>query len=278
MPASTPARRRSSAGSTAGWCASRPARPSAHAASMRWRPVACRWTRNLRCARRGIRRSAAADGGAHHAVQPTARSRHAARPRGLAAHRRHPRDGLPGARRRWPMSRCRRGLVWQAMGHSAFAQAVGQLRGSPLAQRQAHAQRLELSPVPFQALAIRREADGALLACGQFAREGELVGLYDVFTAEAVRGQGLARQLCARLLARARDEGARSRLPAGRGRQPRRPQRLPAPGLRRRLRVPLPGACAAGLNRLGPGAPGVVTASGAAPPCRSPRARLWPGR
>jgi GNAT superfamily N-acetyltransferase len=64
--------------------------------------------------------------------------------------------------------------------------------------------------VPFQALAIRREADGALLACGQVAREGELVGLYDVFTAEDVRGQGLARQLCARLLARARDEGARA--------------------------------------------------------------------
>jgi len=102
------------------------------------------------------------------------------------------------------------GLVWHAMGYSAFAQAVGQLRGSPLSQRQAHAQRLELSPVPFQALAIRREADGALLACGQFAREADLVGLYDVFTAESVRGQGLARRLCVRLLMQARDEGARS--------------------------------------------------------------------
>ena len=102
------------------------------------------------------------------------------------------------------------GLAWQAMGQSAFAQAVGQLRGSPLAQRQAHAQRLELSPVPFNALAIRREADGALLACGQFAREADLVGLYDVFTADAARGQGLARRLCARLLAQARAAGARS--------------------------------------------------------------------
>ena len=100
------------------------------------------------------------------------------------------------------------GLVWQTLGHSAFAQAVGLLRGSPLSQCQAHAQRLELSPVPFQARAIRREADGAVLACGQFAREAELVGLYDVFTAETVRGQGLARRLCAKLLACARDEGA----------------------------------------------------------------------
>jgi len=102
------------------------------------------------------------------------------------------------------------GLAWQTLGHSALAQTVGQLRGSSLAQSQAHAQRLELSPVPFKALAIRREADGALLACGQIAREADLVGLYDVFTAEAVRGQGLARRLCQRLLATARDEGAHS--------------------------------------------------------------------
>ena len=102
------------------------------------------------------------------------------------------------------------GLGWQSLGHSTFAQALGKMRGSPLAHSQAHAQRLELSPVPFRALAIRREADGALLACGQSAREADLVGLYDVFTTEAARGQGLARQLCSRLLAQARDEGARS--------------------------------------------------------------------
>jgi len=100
------------------------------------------------------------------------------------------------------------GLVWQPMSHQAFAQAVGQLRGSSLAQRQAHAERLALSPVPFHALAVRREADGTLLACGQFAREAELAGLYDIFTAEAARGQGLARRLCTRLLVQARDAGA----------------------------------------------------------------------
>ena len=110
----------------------------------------------------------------------------------------------------WPEEPLPDGLVWQTLGHGAFAQAVGQLRGSPLSQSQAHAQRLEMSPVPFQALAIRREADGAILACGQSAREADLVGLYDVFTAEAVRGQGLARRLCIRSLTRARDEGARA--------------------------------------------------------------------
>jgi GNAT superfamily N-acetyltransferase len=100
------------------------------------------------------------------------------------------------------------GLAWQTLGHHAFAQAIGQMRGSPLSQRQAHAQRLELAPLPFHARAIRREADGALLACGQFAREADLVGLYDVFTAEPARRQGLARVLCSHLLAIARAEGA----------------------------------------------------------------------
>ena len=102
------------------------------------------------------------------------------------------------------------GLAWQTLGHHALAQAVGQMRGSPLSQCQAHSQRLELSPVPFQARAIRREADGALIAVGQFAREADLVGLYDIFTAEASRGQGLARRLCSHLLAIAQAEGARS--------------------------------------------------------------------
>ena len=100
------------------------------------------------------------------------------------------------------------GLAWQPMALQAFAHAVGQMRGSPLAQSQAHAERLALSPVPFRPLAIRRETDGALLACGQSAREADLVGLYDVHTAEASRGQGLAGALCAQLLSEARGEGA----------------------------------------------------------------------
>jgi ribosomal protein S18 acetylase RimI-like enzyme len=103
----------------------------------------------------------------------------------------------------WP-----RGLQVEAVGHHAFAQAVGQLRGSPLAQRQAHAQRLELSPVPFHGLVLRN--DGELLACAQRAVEGELVGLYDVCTATAQRGRGWARGLCALLLRQARAEGARA--------------------------------------------------------------------
>lgn len=101
------------------------------------------------------------------------------------------------------------GVALQRLGHSAFAHTVGQLRGSPLSQQQAHAQRLELSPVPFEGWALRRVDDGQVLACGQIAREGDMVGLYDVFTASAHRGQGWSTRLCACLLGMARQQGAR---------------------------------------------------------------------
>ena len=102
------------------------------------------------------------------------------------------------------------GLKWAALGHAAMAEAVGALRGSPLAQRAAQAERLASSPVPFSALAIKREEDGVLVACGQSASEGDLVGLYDVFVNEAMRGRGLAAALCAKLLTNAREGGAKS--------------------------------------------------------------------
>lgn len=99
--------------------------------------------------------------------------------------------------------RCK--VAW--VGSGSFAMQVGELRGTPLAQRQAHAQRLELSPVPYAALTITR--DSKLLVCGQFAIENDLVGLYDIFTAEPARGRGFAQALCKLLLAEARQRGAR---------------------------------------------------------------------
>lgn len=95
----------------------------------------------------------------------------------------------------------------QSIGLEAFAQRVGGFRGSPLAHRQAHAERLLNSPVPFFAFELR--AEGQPVACGQFALEGDLVGLYDVFTAEPARGRGLAATLCKHLLNQARSRGAR---------------------------------------------------------------------
>ena len=94
-----------------------------------------------------------------------------------------------------------------SIGLDAFAQRVGNFRGSALAQRQAHAVRLSNSPVPFSAFEMR--ADGEPVACGQFAIEGDLVGLYDVFTTEAARGRGFAAALCRHLLAQAAARGAR---------------------------------------------------------------------
>ena len=101
------------------------------------------------------------------------------------------------------------GVAMHRVGHAAFAQTVGQMRGSPLSHQQAHAQRLELSPVPFEGWVLRRSGESAVLACGQTAAEADMIGLYDVFTANEARNQGWARKLCGQLLDRARQRGAR---------------------------------------------------------------------
>lgn len=90
---------------------------------------------------------------------------------------------------------------------AAFAEEVGALRGSPPSQRRAQAERLVASPVPHCAQVLC--AQGQTLACGQLAREDELVGLYDVFTAPQARRQGLAQRLCVAMLRQAAAEGAR---------------------------------------------------------------------
>ena len=97
----------------------------------------------------------------------------------------------------------------EPVSHAEFAEAVGAMRGSPAAQRAAQAERLQHSPVPYQGWLLRRRSDGHVLACGQSASEAEIVGLYDVFTEPGARGRGLARALCAAMLARAHQRGAR---------------------------------------------------------------------
>lgn len=101
------------------------------------------------------------------------------------------------------------GSAWARLSPQAFAETVGRLRASPVEQRQAHAERLMLSPVPCTGWAVQRVATGEVLACAQFALEGDVVGLYDVFTAETARGQGLATRLCEYLLSLAAQRGAR---------------------------------------------------------------------
>lgn len=99
------------------------------------------------------------------------------------------------------------GLRVEAVDAPAYARVVGALRGSSAGEIEAHAQRLLESPVPYRGHCLR-DADGTLLACGQFAREGGIVGLFDIFTPPEQRGHGHAHQLCLALLAAARAEGA----------------------------------------------------------------------
>lgn len=99
-------------------------------------------------------------------------------------------------------------LPLRAVNGDEFAAVVGALRATPAAQREAHAERLRLCPVVHRGFVVERE--GRVVACGQFAVEGQLVGLYDVFTAADARRQGLARALCRQLLHRAQALGARA--------------------------------------------------------------------
>lgn len=89
----------------------------------------------------------------------------------------------------------------------AFVDAVAALRGLAADQRDAHRERLAHSPLEGRhVLAL---LDGEPVAAGKTAREDDLVGVFDVVTAPEARGRGIASALVARLLARARDRGAR---------------------------------------------------------------------
>jgi ribosomal protein S18 acetylase RimI-like enzyme len=100
------------------------------------------------------------------------------------------------------------GIAVEYLAATEYAGLVGRWRGSDPQAVAAHDERLRSSPVPYEGYVLKQR--GRPLACGQFAREGDLVGLYDVFTAEAARGHGLARLLCTQLLQRARGQGART--------------------------------------------------------------------
>jgi N-acetylglutamate synthase len=91
---------------------------------------------------------------------------------------------------------------------AAFVEAVGELRGSPAGQREAHRERLRNSPLDKRCVALR--AGGRVVCTAQVALEGELAGLYDVVTAEEARGKGYATQACASLLAWGWQRGART--------------------------------------------------------------------
>jgi ribosomal protein S18 acetylase RimI-like enzyme len=99
-------------------------------------------------------------------------------------------------------------LVLANLDGPAFAEAVGELRGSPAEHRRTHALRLAHSPTPYEGWVLRQRDSGAVQACGQVATEGDLAGLYDIVTAPTARNRGLATLLCEHLLLQSALTGA----------------------------------------------------------------------
>lgn len=94
------------------------------------------------------------------------------------------------------------------IGIDEFAQRAGELRGSSARQVAAHAARLAAAPPLLKARRLALIESGRVLAVGQSVQESDLVGLYDIATAEAARNRGLATALTTELLRRARGDGA----------------------------------------------------------------------
>lgn len=100
------------------------------------------------------------------------------------------------------------GVELRPLSASRFAEAAGELRGSTPSQRAAHAERLATSPVAYRGFVVER--DGKVVGCGQYARAGDLVGLYDIHVAATARNRGIAGALCTRLIELAAGEGAKT--------------------------------------------------------------------
>jgi ribosomal protein S18 acetylase RimI-like enzyme len=91
---------------------------------------------------------------------------------------------------------------------AVFAEWIGLARGSSPTERRAHADRIAGAPVPRHNV-FARAGDGEVVACAQVVIEGDVAGLYDVFTPESARGRGHAQHLCRHLLGEAAKAGAR---------------------------------------------------------------------
>ena len=95
----------------------------------------------------------------------------------------------------------------EATDPETFADWVGRARGSSAGERGAHAERISKPAVRHHAVFAKDER-GVVVAAGLAVVEGDVAGLYDVFTAEAARGRGHAERVCRHLLAYAGTQGA----------------------------------------------------------------------
>ena len=98
------------------------------------------------------------------------------------------------------------GVELEAPSIAEFVEIAGELRASPPAQRAAQLERLAHTPLAMRAVVAR--VDGAPVACGQAAIDGDLAGIYDMVTAPAFRGRGVATALVQALIAWAREQRA----------------------------------------------------------------------
>jgi ribosomal protein S18 acetylase RimI-like enzyme len=96
----------------------------------------------------------------------------------------------------------------QPMELAPWIDAVAELRGSPLAHRDAHLARLERMPLRKCAVAVRE--DGRVIATGLTVIEDGVAGLFDIATREDARRRGHARRVVATLLNLAHGLGARA--------------------------------------------------------------------
>ncbi len=88
-----------------------------------------------------------------------------------------------------------------------WADAVGELRGSPPEHRAAHLARIDR--MPLEKVAVGIFVEGRIVATGLSILEDGAAGLFDIVTHEGHRRSGHARRIVAGLLARARARGAR---------------------------------------------------------------------
>jgi ribosomal protein S18 acetylase RimI-like enzyme len=89
-----------------------------------------------------------------------------------------------------------------------WIEAVGALRGSPAAHREAHLARLE--KLPLAKLAVAIEDDEGVAATGLTIVEDGVAGLFDIVTRESARRRGHGRRVVASLLHHAHSHGARA--------------------------------------------------------------------
>ena len=94
-----------------------------------------------------------------------------------------------------------------ALARSEATCAVAAIRRSTDEHRIAHETRLANTSVSHHCAVVTH--DGRPVASGQLAYEGDIAGLFDIVTAEEMRGRGYATALCAQLLNWAWNHGMR---------------------------------------------------------------------